>query len=221
MSNCECIPVRMCVDKNQAYDKYELCEFYYFRLPVLRRGFQPAQGGLLENANLLYPEAWAYLQTPEGQMLCKTEEEWQAMTRATWATLADGTTVGWNGIGGAPFYAPNLETGALRLPDLRGMYAEASGFDELGVGGVHGDATRAITGQIQSGVGSTIGGFRSRATGAFTLNSQRTYIYAQGNTSVDVYGAANFDSSNIVPVANKNTPRAWGALACVYLGMPR
>ena len=112
-------------------EKYDLCEFYYFRHPSLKPGFQPAQGGLLANAATLYPEAWAYLQTVEGQKLCKSEAEWQAMTTATWATLADGSKVGWNGIGGAPYYAPNTATGALRLPDLRGMYAEAAGFDAL------------------------------------------------------------------------------------------
>lgn len=125
---------------------YELCEFYYFRHPTLRPGFQAAQGEILVNAAALYPQAWAYLQTAEGQMLCKTEAEWQAMTTATWATLADGSKVGWNGIGGAPYYVQDLAAGTLRLPDLRGMYAEAAGFDSLGVGGVHGDAIRNITG---------------------------------------------------------------------------
>ena len=36
----------------------------------------------------------------------------------------------------------DLNTGSLRLPDLRGMYAEAAGFDSLGAGGVHGDGGR-------------------------------------------------------------------------------
>lgn len=108
-------------------ERFELCEFYYFRHPKLRPGFMPAHGGLIENAAKLYPEAWAYLQSEDGQMLCTSEEEWQAMTQATWATLADGTEVGWDGIGGAPFYALDLETGALRLPDLRGMDASHAG----------------------------------------------------------------------------------------------
>lgn len=30
-----------------------------------------------------------------------------------------------------------------------------------------------------------------------------------------------FDASRVVPTANKNQPRAWGALACVYLGAPK
>lgn len=30
-----------------------------------------------------------------------------------------------------------------------------------------------------------------------------------------------FDAAYTVPVANKNQPRAWGALACCYLGAPK
>ena len=188
---------------------YELCEFYFFRHPTLKPGFQPAQGGLLENAATLYPEAWAYLQTTEGQKLCKTEAEWQAMTQAIWHTNADGTTVGWNGIGGAPFYALHTDTGALRLPDLRGMYAEAAGFDSLGVGGSHGDGIRNITGSL----GYCHSG---SASGAFSTSPYNNSCGA---------GTANWsiktlDASRVVPVSAKNQPRAWGCLPCVYLGLP-
>ena len=188
---------------------YELCEFYYFRSPALHDGFYAAQGGLLENAATLHPEAWARLQTAEGRSLCKTEAEWQAMTRAVWHTNVNGSQTGWNGIGGAPFYAPNTATGALRLPDLRGMYAEAAGFDALGVGGVHGDAIRNIYGWIDGYIHLTSGG------GVFNI----------GNESVGMQVApilgnhqAVFNAFRVVPTAGKNQPRAWGALACVYLG---
>ena len=206
-----------------AYDKavaafnlppYELCEFYFFRHPSLRPGFQPAQGGLLQSAATLYPEAWAYLQTVEGRKLCKTEAEWQAMTTATWATLADGSKVGWNGIGGAPYYAPNTTTGALRLPDLRGMYAEAAGFDSLGVGGVHGDAIRNITGRFAPHNNSTyfgqgVGYIENEAMRTIPTNSITTQL--TGSNWV-------FDASRVVPTAAKTQSRAWGSLACVYLG---
>ena len=192
---------------SQSPSKYDLCEFYFFRHPTLKPGFQPAQGGLLANAATLYPEAWAYLQTAEGQLLCKTESEWQAMTTATWATLADGTKVGWNGIGGAPFYVVDTANGTLRLPDLRGMYAEAAGFDSLGVGGVQGDMTRRIWGE------STAEGYTA-VTGAFYLTQPRAISIGQGGTRVGV----GIDTSLIVPTGAANKPRAWGALACVYLG---
>ncbi|MCL1939526.1 MAG: hypothetical protein FWG04_02560 [Desulfovibrionaceae bacterium] len=209
-----------------APNKYTLCEFYYFRHPTLKPGFQPAQGGLLPNAAELYPEAWAYLQTTEGQLLCKTEAEWQAMTTATWATLADGAKVGWNGIGGAPFYAPNTATGALRLPDLRGMYAEAAGFDSLGVGGVHGDGIRNMVGTVRfSGMyaSNASGATRLIVSGAFSPGNVPTLgSLFQANTSATQTEQthANFSAANVVPTAAKNQPRAWGALACVYLGLP-
>ena len=190
-------------------EKYDLCEFYYFRHPTLKAGFQPAQGGLLANAATLYPKAWAYLQTAEGQKLCTTETAWQAMTRAVWATLADGTQVSWNGIGGAPFYAPNTSTGALRLPDLRGMYMEAAGYDSLDVGGVHGDGIRTFTGYLgNSAVYSAI-------EGVFSATNQGNMSISSGSFRTR---NITLDPSLAVPVANKNQPRAWGALPCVYLG---
>lgn len=214
-----------------AYDKavaaldrppYELCEFYFFRHPTLRPGFQPAQGGLLANAATLYPEAWAYLQTTEGKKLCKSEAEWQAMTKATWATLTDGTKVGWDGIGGAPFYAPNTATGALRLPDLRGMYAEAAGFDALGVGGTHGDGIRNIQGAAGIGAYSqhSYPLAMDGSSGALQPSGFGQHSYA-ATSNTGMYGGLKIDASLVVPVTPVNRPRAWGALACVYLGTPR
>ena len=215
--------VKIAYDKAvAAYNRtpYELCEFYFFRHPSLRPGFQPAQGGLLQNAATLYPEAWAYLQTVEGRKLCKTEAEWRAMTTATWATLADGSKVGWNGIGGAPYYAPNTATGALRLPDLRGMYVEAAGFDALGVGGSHGDAGREILGTFPAVYG---GGANPAPAEGISGCFASTLVGVEGSgpvsaSSVNLIYA--FAASRMTPVANKVQPRAWGALACCYLGQP-
>ena len=194
-----------------------LGEFYYFRHPSLRAGFAPCQGGILANAVTQHPEIWAYLQTAEGQLLLKTEAEWQAMSTATWATLADGTKVGWNGIGGVPYYVQDLATGTLRLPDLRGMYAEAAGFDSLGVGGAHGDMIRNITGFVldlaQSVASSgSFGGALYMSTGGGGA--------AGGGSSVYAVRSCYFNSSRGVPVGAANKPRAWGALACCYLGTP-
>ena len=199
-----------------AASKYDLCEFYYFRHPTLKPGFQPAQGGLLANAATLYPEAWAYLQTSEGQKLCTTEAEWRAMTTAIWHTNADGTTVGWNGIGGAPFYVQDLSAGTLRMPDLRGMYVEAAGFDSLGVGGVHGDAIRNIVGSVSQVHAGAAGTSMSGAIRANYGNADSGSV----NQGEGRFGFV-FDPSRVVPTANKMQPRAWGALACVYLGAPR
>jgi hypothetical protein len=196
-----------------------LGEFYYFRHPSLRTGFAPCQGSILANAVTQYPEIWAYLQTAEGQLLLKTEAEWQAMSTATWATLADGTKVGWNGIGGVPYYVQDLATGTLRLPDLRGMYAEAAGFDSLGVGGVHGDMMRKIVGRIGADA-QNLKWIQQHVSGAFKMLN--TPSIGSGNVLASYYGdySVDFDSSRVVPAAAVNKPRAWGALACCYLGQP-
>lgn len=193
--------------------KYDLCEFYFFRHPTLRDGFLPAQGGIVQSAATLYPDAWSYLQTVEGQLLCVTETEWQTMSNATWATLADGTQVGWEGVGGVPYYALNPETGTMRIPDLRGMYAEAAGFDTLTVGGVHGDGIPRLSGLTNTHPqpGDYLGVFHSVTALSYSWIGN----YEQHQTNLE------FDSSRVAPTANKVQPRAWGALACVYLGMPQ
>ena len=195
-------------------EKYDLGEFYYFRHPTLKPGFAPCQGGVLADTVTHYPEIWAYLQTTEGQLLLKTEAEWQAMSTATWATLADGTKVGWNGIGGVPYYVQDLATGTLRLPDLRGMYAEAAGFNSLGVGGTHIDMIRPATGKVTAVYG---------AAGESVMG----VFYRQDNSAVHTasgygvgYSDLYFDISRKTPTGNANKPRAWGALACCYLGQP-
>ena len=202
-----------------AASKYDLCEFYYFRHPTLKPGFQPAHGGLVANAATLYPEAWGYLQTSEGQKLCTTEAEWQAMTTAIWHTNADGTTVGWNGIGGAPFYVQDLSAGTLRMPDLRGMYVEAAGFDSLGVGGAQGDQGRKVYGTIDA-TGHSFAWSDRNITGAFAL---RENPGVSGGNVFSVHSSnyfVDFDSARIQPVGSANAPRRWGALACCYLGTP-
>ena len=190
-----------------------LGEFYYFRHPSLRTGFAPCQGGILANAVTQHPEMWAYLQTAEGQLLLKTEADWQAMSTATWATLADGTKVGWNGIGGVPYYVQDLATGTLRLPDLRGMYAEAAGYDSLGVGGVHGDMIRNISAAVDISARNV-----TKASGAFSTGAFDS-IYGTGVAN-DAPGWLYFSSARVVPTGAANKPRAWGALACCYLGQP-
>ena len=202
-------------------EKYDVGEFYYFRHPTMKPSFAAAQGGLISGAyqgkNITEYPIWDYLQTAEGQLLCKTEAEWQAMTTARWHTNADGTTVGWDGIGGAPYFVQDLGAGTLRMPDLRGMYAEAAGFDSLGVGGVHGDAMRNITGFVRDlaqnvASSGSFGGALYMSTGGGGA--------AEGGINAYAVRSCYFDSSRVVPVGAVNKPRAWGALACCYLGIP-
>ncbi len=207
-------------------EKYDLAEFYLFRHPTLKSGFAPLQGGLIsglyQDKNITEYPIWAYLQTAEGQLLLKTEAEWQAMSTATWATLADGTKVGWNGIGGVPYYVQNLGNGTLRMPDVRGMYTEAAGFDSLGVGGIHGDMVRNITGSIDGGseYNNQFLGDNITPYGAFSIdypNSKRGIGDYNDNQGCSIL---RFTASRVVPTGNANKPRAWGALACCYLGIP-
>lgn len=209
-----------------AAQKYELCEFYYFRHPDLRPGFEELAGAVIEGAAEMYPEAWAYLQTVAGQKMCKTEAEWQALSTKGYYTLADGTVIGFNGIGGAPFYSLNTATGALRMPDIRGMYPEAAGFDSLNVGAARIDTMRQLSGGIQAyegGVTTGAAAFRA-ASGVFGLYGD-TFYYGMG--TVAGVGAAHyprtgadFFASRQAPVSSAFAPRHYGALACAWLGLP-
>lgn len=62
--------------------------------------------------------------------------------------------------------------------------------------------------------GTTVG-----ASGPFTISGGPVQgaAYFNANSSYTV----GFDASRVVPTAPVNRPRAWGALACVYLGAPR
>lgn len=194
---------------------YELGEFYYFRNPTLRPGFQPCQGGVLREAAALYPQIWAYLQTAEGQKLCATEAQWQAMTRATWGD--GGFKASWNGIGGAPYFVQDLNAGTLRMPDIRGMVAMAAGDGTTapGAGNAMGDMARRVT-----ATWAAVGIYASANTsgGAATLGMSSS---AAGET-IGGYSkrTLGFDSGLVAPAGPVNAPRSWGALACAYLGRP-
>ena len=202
-------------------DKYDLGEFYYFRHPTLKPGFAPLQGGLIsgdyQGKHITEYPIWQYLQTAEGRLLLKTESEWQAMTRGIWHTNADGSTVGWNGIGGAPFYVQDMGAGTLRMADVRGMYPEAAGFDALGVGGVHGDMIRNI---IAWHCGDAREGYDFGPIGASSVASGARYLVSNGSGTQFWMAAVNINTARQVPIGAANKPRAWGALACCYLGTP-
>lgn len=83
------------------------------------------------------------------------------------------------------------------------------------MGGVHGDAIRNITGVLAvidyaSAAGVT-------ATGAFGLDK---YTYGPPSTDAASGYQASFAASRVVHTGNASKPRAWGALACAYLGQP-
>ena len=58
----------------------------------------------------------------------------------------------------------------------------------------------------------------SIATGAFARDK---YTYGAPSTDVNSGYQASFAAARVVPTGNANKSRAWGALACCYLGAPR
>jgi hypothetical protein len=80
---------------------------------------------------------------------------------------------------------------------------------------VHGDGIRNIEGQFASII------LLRSASGAF--NGTDATVYENDRTEGGTMWTEQWvrmKASYTVPTANKNQPRAWGALACVYLGKP-
>ena len=183
-----------------------------------RPGYVPCMATTISNFSTTYPEMAAYLSTPYGATRLVTLAQYNALHTATWATLADGTTVGWNGIGGVTKFVWDKAADTLKMPDLQEMFRSSTGAS-LGVGEVHGDQARRIYGAA---------GFSTNATWSYrNLRGVITYVSdGAGNivpdSAVGGTGQTSFvvDSSRTTPVGATNKPRGWGALACCYLGQP-
>jgi hypothetical protein len=86
------------------------------------------------------------------------------------------------------------------------------------VGGVHGDAIREITHTNNVKAAITL---EYTPVGVFVVDYITNGRDLQDtNGSTRGIGWLKFQASRVVPVANKVQPRAWGSLACVYLGQP-
>ena len=198
--------------------RYEICEVYHFITQRSRPGFVAATGGLINNANTRYPRAWDFLQTTEGQLLCVTEAQWQALSTATYYTNAAGVAEGWDGIGGVCKYVIDTNAGTIRVPDLRGMYMEAAGLDGLDVGEVHADRIRNIEGTMLTNWYYSPY-WNGTATGAFNNPSTASVVRKMGTSDGNTGNNSLYISAaRVVPTGNVNTPRAFGTYTCVYLG---
>ena len=198
---------------------FRLCEVVYMSRPGMPPGFVGAAGGLIANAATQYPAAFAYLQTTEGQALCVTEAEWQALSRATYYTNAAGAAEGWNGVGGVTKFVLDAANGTIRVPDLRGMYMEAAGLDSLVVGGVHCDKIRNLSGYTHFlSVSETLGIMDGSYGIQRHVRVSRTYSTLTKGTGTATSMQLTTDSSRTVPDGQYITPRAFGVLPCVYLG---
>ena len=145
--------------------------------------------------------------------MLKNQAQWNALSQAA----------PWNGIGGVPFFVLDVNAKTIRLPDVRGMYVETAGFDNLAVGGVHGDAIRNITGSHYYGRDADSNNTVNLPTGAFSYGAQ-SYDSVNQWTWLSQVGMAYswlpllFNASQVVPTAAVNRPRAFGALGCFYIG---
>ncbi len=185
----------------------------FFEDEMPRPGYVECNAGVVSNFAATYPQMAAYLETPWGQTrLVSSLAEYETLHTAVWHTNADGTKVGWQGIGGVAKFFWNKVNDTLKMPDLQDMFQGASG-PSLGVGEVHGDMIRNITGVLAIIDESTA----AAATGPFAKDA-----LTKGPPSTDSNSGytASFVASRAVPTGAANKPRAWGALACCWLGIP-
>lgn len=184
----------------------------FFEDEMPRPGYVECNAGVVSNFSELYPQMAAYLETPWGQArLVSSLAEYEALHTAIWHTNADGSTVGWQGIGGVAKFFWDKANDTLKMPDLQDMFQGAAG-PSLGVGGVQGDMIREASGSISGA------NYNQMETGVF-------YRFTGQSTSADGTGsstktATGFALSLVMPVGPANAPRRWGALVCAYLGTP-
>lgn len=177
-----------------------------------RPGYVPCMATTIPNFSTTYPEMAAYLSTPYGATRLVTLAQYNALHTATWATLADGTTVGWNGIGGVTKFVWDKAADTLKMPDLQEMFQSSTGAS-LGVGDAQGDHARLLSGKL----GVTIGNSGTDVTGMVYTGSYWATVQA-GSTGPGYYRM--YDTSRVMPTGPAFAPRRWGALACAYLGKP-
>lgn len=184
---------------------YDICEFYYFRNPNLKPGFYPANGGLIENADIVAPIAFEYLQS-EGNAMCITLEEWNTMSSNKY----------YNGIGGVPYYSINIDKKTIKLPDLRGMYPQG--------------ATENIGTVKEPGLPNIIGSWSpvnswmiSATYGAFyVIGNSKTYKQATTSHTTALYPAFGLNASLYNSIYGNSTtvqPPSYTLYATIYLGV--
>ena len=188
----------------------------FFEDEMPRPGYVECNAGVVTNFSTRYPEMAAYLETPWGQArLVSSLAEYEALHTAIWHTNADGTKVGWQGIGGVAKFWWDKVADTLKMPDLQDMFQGAAG-PSLGVGDVHGDEMRNVIGGFPSYLPCGSNGVRG--SGAFYDS-----VAATGAGQTSSGGGRfilNFNAQYAVPTGPANAPRRWGALACCWLGIP-
>lgn len=197
---------------------YPIGQYTWFEDELVRPGFKPCNANVISAFAATYPQMAAYLSTTHGaKRLFASLAEYEAAHNAAWATLADGSQVRWNNIGGAAKFWWNKAADTLLMPDLTGMLREMAGLDGLKVTGVHGDMIRNI---IARHCGDAREGSDFGAIGGSSVASGPRYLVSNGSGTQFWMAAADINTSRQVPTGNTNKTRAWGALVCAYLGTP-
>lgn len=199
---------------NQFLDFFLGKHVFSFLVDTAMPGFIPVTGTKVDTGVINYPRLAYWLRTEEGRKLCVSEAEWQELSYAFWATLADGTKIGWDGIGGVCRYVLDLNTGSIRVPDLRGM-AMVFASTSLGVGEVEGDMSRRVTGTL--GTGAHGSGY-AVVRGVFVPTGKQDLVVSSTQIATGV--AADFDNARMEPVGVENTIKNIRVLPCIYAGTP-
>ena len=200
---------------------WSICQTVWWEDTLNRQGFLPMNGGTVDGFSVLYPQAAAYLNTAHGQARCFASlADRNAAHTAIYATFSTGATEGWAGLGGISKFFWDKAQDKLYLPDLVGMFRcmAGDGIVAPSMGGVMGDRIRELYGNFiegREGYGSlghyASGGVFCRGTGIFGPG-------ALNRLTEGVASSILMEASRIVPTGPTNSPRSWGALACVYLG---
>lgn len=192
---------------------YPIMQYRWWDDGLIRPGFVPANANIVTDFAARWPQAAAYLSTAHGANRCFASlAEYEAAHTATWATLADGSKVGWDNIGGVAKFWWDKAADTLLMPDLTEMTRFMAGTS-LGVGDAQGDHARLLSGKL----GVTIGNSGTDVTGMVYTGSYWATVQA-GSTGPGYYRM--YDTSRVMPTGPAFAPRRWGALACAYLGKP-
>ena len=204
-------------------------QYQWFQDELSRPGWVPCNGNIVASfSSSTWPQMAAYLSTTHGQARrFSSLADYESAHDAVWATLADGTEISWDNIGGVAKFYWDTSANKLYMPDLTGMFQCMAGFDSLGVGDVQGDTGRKITGRIgdEREVTAYLHSFGKVTTpavdGVYSYTHVSNADVDGGNDrGVNATIAVTFDSGRVVPVGPANAPRRWGALVCCYLGTP-
>ena len=198
---------------------YPIGQYTWFEDELVRPGFKPCNANVISAFAATYPQMAAYLSTTHGaKRLFASLAEYEAAHNAAWATLADGSQVRWNNIGGAAKFWWNKAADTLLMPDLTGMLREMAGYDSLGVGGSRGDQGREFWGSWYGPTRNPVMPVDT-LTGALTRGTGSVGQTFQGSAASDCV-PLTIRGSRVYPAGPAFAPRRWGALACCYLGQP-